>query len=80
MVVGGYPSYYDVEVINLSGDGKTCLKLANHPMKSGSVGMFFDGYPLVCGGSGATYDSHFKECYKYNAQVWDVCTAEVYNQ
>ena len=68
MVVGGIPSSSnnDVEVINLSGDGRTCDKPANNPVKKQAVGTFFDGYPLVCGG---VKSKSSDKCYKYNVQV-----------
>ena len=60
-------AYTDVEVINLSGDGKTCAKPSNYPFDYGQTGIFFDGYPMVCGGKG---NSDWKtDCYKYNVQV-----------
>ena len=67
MVIGGYGAFTDVEVINLSGDGKTCTNPANCPLDYGLKGIFFDGYPLACGGIGG--GDWKNECYKYNVQV-----------
>lgn len=64
MVIGDHVTEYDVEVLNLSGDGKTCSKPANAPLRYGSTGVYFDGYPTICGGFGSVYD-----CFKYNVQV-----------
>ena len=69
MVVGGLPSsaYYDIEVIDLSGSMRTCTKPVDYPseIEYGSTGVYFDGFPTVCGG----YSSYTNKCYKYNYQV-----------
>lgn len=67
MVMGGLSASYDTEVINLSDDGKTCDKPFNSPVKESGVGIYFDGFPLICGGIvGSALSS---ACYRYNAQV-----------
>ena len=70
MVVGGWPMsvFADVEVINLSGDGKTCAKPPNAPINMGGTGAYYDGYPIVCVG----FDNGFAPqttCNKYSVQV-----------
>ena len=69
MVVGGIPStaYYDIEVIDLSGSIRTCIKPIDYPseIEYASTGVYFDGFPTVCGGT----SPHTNECYKYNYQV-----------
>ena len=64
MVVGGDPSFaafYDVELIDLSGQARTCRKPENIPQASrGSVGAYFAGRALVCGGV------YISDCYYYN--------------
>ena len=70
MVVSGWSTEtaHDVEVINLSGDGKTCAKPQDIPSSFGSSGMYFKGYPMVCGGVDVVtgWDS---ECYQYHVEV-----------
>ena len=59
---GSYPMR-DVEVINLSGGGQTCEKPSDYPhFFSGSTGVYYEGYPTVCGGKNPN-------CYKYTVQV-----------
>ena len=63
MVVGGNPTGQgDVEIINLSDDGKSCTKPPNLVSEYGGTGAYFEGFPLVCGGhiAGVT-----DKCYKY---------------
>ena len=65
MVVGGYPSSvgYDVELIDLTGQQRTCRKPDDFPGGSkGSVGTYLQDRALVCGG--CCYSS---ECYYYHA-------------
>ena len=68
MVVGGpWVSLANSEVVNLSGDGKTCTAPLDHPEHEGQTGTFIGGLPIVCGGetSGVRTD----KCYRYDAQV-----------
>ena len=71
MVVGGREAEYTVQVVNLSGDGKTCTNPVNYPYQFGATGAYFNGHPFVCGG--ATYSGGSttvtNQCYKYNKQV-----------
>ena len=69
MVVGGTPSsaFYDVELIDLSGQGRTCRKPDNFPSaERGSMGTYFQERALVCGGYPYT-----SECYYYQHK-WDL--------
>ena len=74
MVVGGAPTAAnsDVELIDLSGQQRSCSKPANYPSSIdwGSVGVFFDGSPLVCGGN-HDVDIYTNLCYSYNHEVDD---------
>ena len=74
MVVGGY-SYpnniasFDVELIDLTEQGRTCRKADNFPgAERGSMGAYFDNKALVCGGY-SYYDDRnncYSACYYYN--------------
>ena len=68
MVVGGEFTGGDVEIVDLSGDRKTCIKPSNHNYDWGALGMYFDGFATVCGGYGGT-----SNCYRYNinSNTWD---------
>ena len=72
LVTGGNSdSNYDVEVINLANDGKTCAKPPNYPNRQAHVGMYFDGYPMACGGYITGSNIPRNDCYKYDVQVRD---------
>ncbi len=62
MVVGGFQTRNKVEVIDLSGNGKSCSSFPDFPMGCGSVGTFINGKALVCGGQG-------RKCYSYSMLV-----------
>ena len=72
MVVGGfsYPQNvdYDVELIDLSGQERTCRKPDDYPgAEKGSIGAYVQDRALVCGGY--FYDgapNYNSECYYYN--------------
>ena len=65
MVVGGMHAFNDVELIDLSGQGRTCRKPDDFPEAAwGSVGEYFQDRPLVCGGFKGDLLS---ECYYYNS-------------
>ena len=62
MVVGGRNDYGDVELIDLTGQGRSCQKPENYPGASyGSVGTFYRGSAIVCGGNPYT-----STCYLYS--------------
>ena len=67
-VIGGEGATYLVEVVDLSGEFKTCDSISNYPVEYGSVGTFLasEGYVLVCGGFSTN------ECYFYNTtlDIW----------
>ena len=66
MVVGGASNgINDVEVIDLSGSMRSCAKPADYPFDYYSTGIYFDGYPTVCGGC----CSYTNLCYKYEYKV-----------
>ena len=68
MIIGGFDNsdaVSDVEIIDLSGQNKTCRKPANFPIKGASNGLYFDGNVLVCGGG----DPNTNKCFKYNSLV-----------
>ena len=67
MVVGGDNAERQVQVINLSGDGKTCTTPDLYPNEKGTTGAFINGKAMVCGGVIAT--SPTDECYSYNKGV-----------
>ena len=72
MVVSGNPSsaWNDVEVIDLSGQMRTCNKLADFPAERGFTGTFFDGSPIVCGGSDGQENVDCSNlCYRYDRKV-----------
>ena len=71
MVVGGYPAsaYYDVELIDMTGQGRTCKKPDVYPgAEYGSVGAFLQDRAIVCGGYSYLNDSYLftSQCYYYN--------------
>lgn len=62
MVLGGVNGGYDVELIDLTGQGRTCQKPDNYPaLPLGSAGAYFEEKVFVCGGFLAT-----SVCYSYN--------------
>ena len=62
MVVGGVGALHDVELIDLSGQGRFCRKPDDFPSAGeGSVGAYIEEQTLVCGGYPYTSD-----CYYYN--------------
>ena len=71
MVVGGHPTQAnnDVELIDLSGQDRTCRKPENYPYaEEGSLGAYFEGKAIICGGHNypATY---VPDCYYYNPEI-----------
>ena len=72
MVVGGIPAAYDVEVIDLTGQKRTCSKLPNANLDVGSVGSFFNGRPTICGGSTAV--KFVSSCYTFDlaTRSWQI--------
>ena len=68
MVVGGRddPAHFDVEVIDLSGNMRSCAKPADSPQPGygGMTGAYFKGFPTVCGGY-----SHVADCNQYDYRV-----------
>ena len=58
MVVGGYPAYNDVEVIDLDNMDAQCTKPDNIPLTRGSTGTFINGSAFVC--------EDTQDCYLYN--------------
>ena len=69
MVVGGYPpeADNDVELIDLSGQGRICRKPSIYPgAQRDSVGVFIQYETVVCGGYFSTADAYSAECYIYN--------------
>lgn len=63
MVVGGIGADHEVEIIDLRGENKRCRSAAPSPTSHGSTGVYFDGYPTICGGQ----DSN--ACFQYNREV-----------
>ena len=63
-----FTNYDDVEVIDLSGKGKTCRNLAGlyRPI-DGAVGAYFDEMPMVCVGINFD-DPSSSGCFEYHAQ------------
>ena len=90
MVFGGYNDHtnpvhmvhQDVEVINLSGDGKTCTKPPDYDMFRGTTGAYFNGYATMCGGCsldgttcmGTNPYTRTLDCFKYepDSNSWSV--------
>ena len=72
MVVGGYnnPARNDVELVDLSGRLRQCSKPVNYPydVDDGSIGTFFDGRPLVCGGFDRDTQVYSDSCHRYDFQ------------
>ena len=70
MVVGGYPTpaYYDVELIDMTEQGRTCRKPDNFPGgRDGYIGAYFQERALVCGGYNTGGGSnYYSACYFYN--------------
>ena len=66
MVVGGHPdpAHYDVELIDMTNQGRTCRKPDNYPgSERGAVGAYIGGRVKVCGGYVET-----SACYDYNPE------------
>ena len=65
MVVGGFPAYFFVEIVDISGQNLTCPALPNYPIEYGMVGTYINDKALVCGGhdNGADF---YGDCYSYN--------------
>ena len=64
LVVGGYPTsaYNDVEILDISGQGRSCRKADDYPGTTyGSSGAFFEDKAIICGGTGYT-----DECYNFD--------------
>ena len=66
MVIGGFRTTYEVDVVDLSGQNLTCSKPANYPIASGSVAAFVNGSVIVCGGCYNDTSDRTKDCYAYN--------------
>ena len=71
MVVGGEGAAYDVELIDLTRRGRTCRKPQDFPgARYGSVGVFFNGKAIVCGGETSTDPDNASrptsKCFIYN--------------
>ncbi len=50
--LGGPNKTDSISFVELTGEETKCPKVSKYPVKlSGSVGAFFNGTPLVCGGS-----------------------------
>lgn len=47
MVVGGYPRYNEVEIVNLNG-GRHCRNMNPAPVEESAVGTFIAGRAIVC--------------------------------
>ena len=74
--MGGYPSpaYYKSEVVDLSGQNRTCPEIADFPLAYASIGSFFNGQVFVCGGHFGVNSSISKDqCFSYNKDEnkWD---------
>ena len=77
MVIGGFPgaAYYDVELIDLTGQGRTCRKPDDIPVGAyGAVAAFIDNRAISCSGYNSPY---IGECYEYNPSdgSWDYTTS-----
>ena len=72
MLIGGGEAVNDVELVDLSGQLRTCDKPSNVPvnMDWGQEGAFFDGQAIVCGGfDGGHVNLEQSSCFKYVHQV-----------
>ena len=65
MVVGGFGAQRDVEIVDLSEEGKTCRKPPKISLSHSSIGTFFNGQASVCGGSLSETDL----CLQYDSKV-----------
>ena len=72
MVIGGENAGYDVEVIDLKDENKTCSKPKDCPLKGYQVGAFVHGAPFVC------EDKSKKDCYFYDAKQGTVHSIVVF--
>ena len=63
MVVGGSPSdaSYDVELIDLTGQERSCTKPNNFPVLYASVGTYLDNGAIVCGGNEIPLCSNYSQ-------------------
>ena len=66
MVVGGFGTRGDSEIIDLSGQNLNCPTIADYPIKLGQTGTFINNKAMVCGGYQFEYHD---ECYSYDLQV-----------
>ena len=58
-------SNHDVEIVDLTGQNKTCRKPANYYNRCASNGIFFNGKAMVCGGEYPVTN----KCFEFDAQV-----------
>ena len=63
MVVGGNPGGYEVEIVDLGGNGLSCSK-SNCPLQRDAVGTFINGMAIAC--NQYPIDS---KCFVYNDKV-----------
>ncbi len=72
MVVGGWPASesYKVEVVDLSGRNQTCsgISIRDSPIDYGSVGVFYQNKPMICGGFNIEYGT--SDCYTYEKVIF----------
>lgn len=71
MVVGGWPASesYKVEVVDLSGQNQSCsdVSIRDAPIDYGSVGVFIQNKPMICGGYNIEYGTN--DCYTYEKVI-----------
>ena len=69
LVVAGSPNPYDVEILDMTGNKRTCPKMENVPVTSedGLVGTYMARKVLICGGE--TQFVPTNKCYSAVNQV-----------
>ena len=67
MVGGFFDNEFDVEIVDLSNQNRTCPKPSNYPVEMGSVGTFINNEILICGGGKYCGESTVTfDCYTYD--------------
>ena len=71
-VVGGHPDLFKCEVVDLSGQERTCQNISDFPLDARATGSFVAGGAFACGG--ITPPTLRPTCYSYNLEydIWDI--------
>ena len=69
------------QLINVQ-TGKVCMMAARLPLDAavGPLGIYFQGYPLVCGGLNFNNSESYMDvrCYKYSLGSWQLVSCQLH--